>query len=102
MWNAVWFLSVWALTSAPRRSASRLICWQSRERVPLKAMCSMKWLMPLSARTLVLAAAAHEDADRRRGQCGSRTTTTRTPLSSVVITVSASSAWAPKEGIATQ
>ena len=47
MWNAVWFLSVWALTSAPRRSASRLICWQSRERVPLNAMCSMKWLMPL-------------------------------------------------------
>jgi hypothetical protein len=31
---------------APRRSASRLICWQSRSRVPLNAMCSTTWLMP--------------------------------------------------------
>jgi hypothetical protein len=50
MWYAVWSLSVCALTSAPSRSASRLICWQVRPCVPLKAMCSTTWLMPLRVR----------------------------------------------------
>ena len=50
MWYAVWSLSVCALTSAPSRSASRLICWQLRSCVPLNAMCSTKWLMPFRRR----------------------------------------------------
>jgi hypothetical protein len=63
MWKAVWSLSVWALTSAPSRSASRLMRRASRVAVPLKAMCSMTWPMPFGGAALVPAAAAHEDAD---------------------------------------
>src|SRR5436190_20556741 len=80
MWYAVWSLSVCALTSAPRRSASRLICWQLRVCVPLNAMCSTKWLMPFRRRPSWLLPVRTKTLTLTLCRCGSRIDTTRTPL----------------------
>ena len=90
MWNAVWSLSVCALTSAPSRSASRLICWQSRPCVPLKAMCSTKWLMPFRRRLSWLLPVRTKTLTLAVCRCGRRIVTTRTPLARVVTVVSPS------------
>ena len=45
-WKAAYSFEVKASMCPPIESTSAAICWAVRERVPLKTMCSTKWLMP--------------------------------------------------------
>ncbi len=90
MWKALWSLSVWALTCAPSRSASRLMRWQSRSWVPLNAMCSTMWLMPLSRALSCWLPVCTTTLTSTVCRCGVRMASTRTPLSSVISCVSSS------------
>src|SRR5436309_2146776 len=64
--------------------------WQSRVCVPLKAMCSTKWLMPLTRALSCWLPARTNTLTLALPRCGSRMATTRAPLGSVARVVSVS------------
>ena len=78
-------MSVPALMSAPIASKIWSISSEPKRSVPLNSMCSSRWEMPASPSSSAAEPVAIQKPSATERTPGTRSVTTRTPLSSVVM-----------------
>ena len=83
-WKQVCSLAVKALEYPPRRSNSLAISRAERLFVPLKSMCSMKWVSPASSGASSRLPTFSQNPTETVGKASISSVITRRPFSSVV------------------